>query len=290
MKFKPIKTVVFTTVFDGIELFFNDFLESLELQTYKDFSLVIANDNFSKLNTYTNKSSIKDIHVIDVNSAPAENRVIGIKECIDLGADIIIFADSDDTFDKNRVETAHKYLLDKNFDILINDINICSSELKIINKNYFSKRLENNYLVKFQDILNCNFCGLSNSAIKTNLIKNTPIIANDPFDWMLFSCLLLKSPKAVYTNETSTHYRQHNSNFIGMRNMVNDDKIKHSIDIKAKHYKILEENNDTLEELSEYFNKISSMEREELKNYYEYCYSNYHKNAFWWEEAKKMES
>lgn len=284
-----MQTSILTTVFDGVQPFLDNFFQSLKSQTYEDFNIIIVNDRCKDINTHIKKNNLKNFHVIDVDGTPARNRITGIKECINHGSEIILFADSDDTFKKNRVEIANKYLIDQNFEIMINDINICSSNLEIVKEKFFSERIENKYLIKFKDIQNHNFCGLSNSAIKTSIIRDTSIIETDPFDWMLFSCLLLEEPKAIFTNETLTNYRQHDDNFIGIGAKLNNDKIRDAVNVKAKHYKLLQAKDVSYKELSNYFLKLSSMRDEDLKDYFEYCYCNYHKHSFWWEEAKKME-
>lgn len=278
---------ILTTVYDGVQPFLDNFFQSLKSQTYKNFNIILVNDCCKDIDTYIKKNNLKNFHVIDVDGTPARNRITGIKECINHGSEIILFADSDDTFKNNRVEIVNKYLIDQNFEIMINDINICSSNLEIVKENFFSKRIKNKSLIKFKDIQNYNFCGLSNSAIKTDILKDTPIIETDPFDWMLFSCLLLEGPRAIFTNETCTNYRQHNHNFIGIGVELDDDRIRHAVNVKAKHYKLLQASSISYKELSDYFLELSLMQDKDLKDYYEYCHYNYHKYSFWWEEAKK---
>ena len=72
------------------------------------------------------------------------NRIYGIKKCKELYADIIIFADSDDTFSTNRISETINYFNDpKLLDILINDICICDSDINMIKDSYISERIEN---------------------------------------------------------------------------------------------------------------------------------------------------
>tara|TARA_Y200000002_G_scaffold350007_1_gene327088 strand:- start:119 stop:991 length:873 start_codon:yes stop_codon:yes gene_type:complete len=274
-----------TTVYPGVENYFNDFVKSVNSQDYKNFELVIVNDNFTNLDKYLPKLRFNKIHIFCSKKSPEKNRIYGIKKCIDLNADIIIFADSDDAFSKNRISETIRYFDDANLDVLINDINVCDSKMNQLKENYISERIKHHSSVTQNSIRHFNFCGLSNSAIKADVCNIDEIIAINPFDWSFFTMLFLKGAKAIFTNKIKTLYRQHNENFVGIGHNLNDDRIMKAIEVKLNHYKKINSIFREFDDLIDFYESVLSMNKKELNSYKQKCFKEYKDNSLWWEEV-----
>tara|TARA_B100000965_G_C19578590_1_gene752446 strand:- start:405 stop:1277 length:873 start_codon:yes stop_codon:yes gene_type:complete len=288
LKYKKQKIIILTTVYDEVEPYFLDFISSVNNQTYMDFDLVIVNDNFKNIKKYIPKFNLENIHIYEkTNLSIEENRLFGIDKCRELGAEIIVFADSDDAFVKNRIEKTIDYFSEIDLGILINEFNVCDSDLNITHLNFISSRIKNNSIISTESIRHYNFCGLSNSAIRLSSCDLNNIVINNPFDWSFFASLLESRVLARFTNETHTMYRQHNQNFVGIASTLNDDRIKTALKIKHKHYMQMDKKFKNFKDLSEFYNQALSMNEVDFSFYKEKCYRNFKENSFWWEEVMK---
>jgi hypothetical protein len=257
-----------TTIFPQNEKFLKSFFNSLYIQTYKDFDLIIVNDNFNNLNYY--KDLYPNLTIVNINSCdtPAKNREAGINYCIENKYDILIFGDSDDYFQNDRIETSIKIL--NQADIVVNDISLFN-EKTLYNERYLSNRLKNRQIIEFEFIKNKNIFGFSNSAIRI-FNKKKLSIPNDlvAVDWYIFSNFLLKGHKAVFTNETISFYRQYKQNIIGLK-QLDEKSFNKAKNIKIKHFKALSLNE----------NQFGN----ELKSLYLLTFNKKKKikNPLWWE-------
>ncbi|MCG6537324.1 MAG: hypothetical protein L7F78_22085, partial [Syntrophales bacterium LBB04] len=92
-----------------------------------------------------------------------------------------------------------------------------SEKKKTEKRHYMRDRLKNNTVIKKGYISDKNIFGMSNTAVSAKLIKQ--IVFNEnvvAIDWFLFSDLLWKGAKAVFTDETTSFYRQHRHNDLGI--------------------------------------------------------------------------
>jgi len=208
------KVAFLTTVFPENEKFLKTFFNSLSAQTYKNFDLVIVNDDFKNLDFY--KDLYSNLNIIDINSynTPAKNREVGINYCIDQNYEILAFGDSDDYFKDNRIEKSLELL--KKSDVIINDLSLFD-ENSVYEKNYLSNRLKNLDIIDFEFIKDKNIFGMTNTAIKLNGIEKVSFDKEiRAIDWYFFKSLLRKDCKAIFTNETESFYRQHKNNTTGL--------------------------------------------------------------------------
>lgn len=264
-----MKTAFLSTIFPMNEQYLLDFFDSLQEQTYKDFDIVVVNDryeNFEKIKTMYN--STLSIIELKYSNTPAKNREYGINYCIDEGYDILIFGDSDDYFEKNRVEKSLELL--KECDIVVNDLSLFD-ENGVYEEKYLSQRLENLEVIDFEFIKDKNIFGLSNTAINLKGMQKT-VIPDDliAVDWYLFSTLLLEGKRAIFTNETVSYYRQHQENIVGFKKL-DEVSFKKGVEVKIKHYKVLNKKND---EVSLELKRLANISFNNLKSI---------DNPLWWE-------
>lgn len=232
-----LKVAFLTTIFPMESKFIYDFFDSLEKQTYKDFDLIVVNDGFKGFDEF--KKRYKSLNIIELkySNTPAKNREYGINWCIDNGYDILIFGDSDDYFEFNRLEVSIEKL--KHYDIVVNDLTLFN-ERKLVNEKYLSNRLSNNKVINLDFIKEKNIFGLTNTALNVKILDNNVSFDENiiAVDWFLFTLLLLKGKIAIFTNETVTYYRQYDKNTIGIGNL-NTNSIRRIIDVKLMHYSLL---------------------------------------------------
>ena len=218
------KIAFLTTIFPTPKKFLYKFLDSLQNQTYKNFDLIIVNDGYKSFNKIK-KKFIDSINIIEIKSSntPAKNREIGINYCIKSKYDILIFGDSDDWFENNRIEVSLKYLIDN--DIVVNDLSLFNED-GIYEEKYISNRVNNLEIIEQNFISDKNIFGMSNTAIKLKDVSHVNFEDNlVAVDWYFFKFLLNDGLKAIFTNETISFYRQHKNNTIGLNIIDNEYRL-----------------------------------------------------------------
>jgi len=222
LKFNKVSFL--TTVFPMNESYICDFFDSLINQTYKNFDIVVINDGFEKFDRIKNEYH-HNLNIIEVkySDTPAKNKEYGINYCIDQKYDFLIFGDSDDYFQKNRIKKSLEFL--KKADVVVNDLSLFNID-GVFKEKYISHRINNLENIDLEFIKDKNIFGMSNTAI--NLRKLTKVFFDDKIvavDWYFFKGLLEKGLKAIFTNETITYYRQHEKNTIGLSTKKNVYKL-----------------------------------------------------------------
>jgi len=248
------KVVFLATIYPMDESYVDAFFNSLVNQTVSSFDVIIVNDGFSNLEKYKHKYANLNIIEIDSCRNIAKNREISIRYAIDKQYDIAVFGDVDDYFEANRVEVSES-LLSSN-DIVINDLVSFSGE-QILNRKVLSSRIKNLSDVSLDFILEKNVFGLSNTAIKLDGLNSNDIVFPSELvavDWYFFSNLLLLGKRAIFTNETTTYYRQHDSNIIGIGD-TSERSILKTIQVKLIHYRNMQQKNELF---------VSALERTEI--------------------------
>jgi hypothetical protein len=270
---------ILTTIFPMEDSYLDDFFQSLQYQTYKEFDVVVLNDGYDKFEKlkrhYTNLSFVE----IKYRNTPAKNREYAINFIKDNGYEVIVFADSDDYMANNRVQITVELLSDN--EIVVNDLSLFSNG-NVYSENYLSNRLENNRIISINDIRERNFLGLSNTALRVNILDNISfseeLIA---VDWYLYSLLLINGKRAVFTNETVTYYRQYPGNTVGL-GKVTEEAVKREIEIKKMHYLCLSDIDETYDvlllKIKTLKANISSLD--EFNKLVEY--------PFWWELTQSI--
>ena len=84
------------------------------------------------------------------------------------------------------------------------------SEKKNYKKNFFSNFLKDNKKINYKNLINQNFLGFSNTALKINILKKSKFLNSKKkvniFDWYFWS-KVLKNDRACFTNKTKTYYK-----------------------------------------------------------------------------------
>ena len=215
-----MKIAFLTTIFPMNKQYLYDFFDSLKNQTCQNFDVIVVNDGYKEFDELKSAYN-QTLNIIELqySNTPAKNREYGINYCIDNSYDILVFGDSDDYFEKNRIEKSLELL--KEYDVVVNDLSLFD-ESAVYEEKYLSHRLKNFEVVEPEFIKDKNIFGMTNTAIKLESISKVTFDNNIvAVDWYLFKSLLEQGLKAVFTNETVSLYRQYENNTVGLEKKNN---------------------------------------------------------------------
>jgi glycosyltransferase involved in cell wall biosynthesis len=270
--------------------YFNEFLDSLANQTYKDFTLFLVNDGVSNTEEMIRRFDF-NIMLKNIGGTPSAIRKAGIEWILQQGADIIIFADSDDYFMDNRIEVSISMLT--SYDIILN-------EIIIIGKNIeqpfpmLEQRVKEGAELSIGNIKYSNCLGFSNTAINTKDIpKSLSQIPDNiiAFDWAFFSLCLHKGTKAVFTKQTATYYRQYENNIASPQSFT-EDQILRGVQVKRDHYRFISRFFNKYESITNEFDKLFERVKIDTTLRVKYCHEVKNQapsSPLWWESIKTLE-
>lgn len=202
-------TAVITTTYPDAYKYLSDLTTALMAQDDREFDFIVIE-----------------------RDTPAQAKIDGVKFCDKY--DKLLFIDGDDYPAINWVSTV-KNLLDEH------GLVFCELDMFWDDGSrewLLSKRFDNNDRVFIQDIDNKNCLGFGNTAIRSDILTEqdlslpAEIIAAD---WAFYTRILKRGHKAVFTNKTFIHYRQHGNNTASPRRL-DREQIERGIDVKRQHY------------------------------------------------------
>lgn len=265
--------VVFGTVmYEAAWMYKDEFISSLNHQVNCEFDVVVINDDVCEEKTGELKRlSNRNIEIISkpYQMSIAELRVFLLSKCKSLGYDLLILGDFDDIFDEQRVGSTIKRYSEK--------YGFYYNPLFTLDKHSVFDKLPKT-LNTYEDILEYNILGLSNTAINLNMIDNTFIESlkegeTSIFDWYLYTRLLINGLKGVLVEDTRTYYRIHENNIAGLEQR-NEESIKKEIAVKREHYSLLKNYTPLLEKR---YNQYAEVSEEDCLNYL-----NNQSMGYWW--------
>ena len=263
------KIIYCSSFYEKGRIFIDDFFRSLLNINNKFFDKITLNividdllDAKNALEKFKNKVNINLTYVSKKHTI-TEIRNILIKNACMLNGDILIFIDMDDLLLENNL-IAHREALE-HADISFGDMSIVDKNGDFLNKNLFDKTRLPNLIKDYKPLLTGNFMGLSNTAIRKNVLEKNFIEIPSHLvatDWWLYTMLLLKGCIAKKTKYKVASYRQHANNVLGYRN-------NNQLDAFLKTCKIAKEHFLSLPNLLDFKNavtKITIVEEFALKN------------------------
>ncbi len=272
-------TAVFAVLYPGVESYIDDFINSLRIQTYRDFDLLIINDGYSTTPIHV---LYPDLNVLELDycSTPAKNREFAINYVIERRYEYLILCDADDYFDPLRIELTLNAL--QVADIAVNDLCIVSEKKEILQSKYYSCSISESTVIDSNFILEKNIFGFSNTGIRVDRLNRLSIPTELKIvDWYLFSILLNSGLSVKYIPKSLTFYRQHNTNCIGIGN-YNVESFRRLLALKLAHYHYLSKINKSFLLLEEKYLKLSSVSDKKIESIINDKLANY-KCPLWWE-------
>ena len=227
-----MKTACLTVFYDGMQQFIDEYLQCIVDQTFKDFTLVIVNDGFpGYLDSIVERVGIQTI-ILDASNSPQQNRLQGMQRCKELGFDIIICSDSDETMYPDRIEHNIRYFEQHpHRDIVFNN------SVGVDNNNYFDLFLKRR--VEFTDIIDFNVLGYGALNLRTTLVPFIVNLANESvgvFDWWLGLRYLIEHKDVEVLEYARNYYRAHEGNFIGPVYEITENNIQIGLQVKEAIY------------------------------------------------------
>ncbi|SFN77535.1 Glycosyl transferase family 2 [Pseudobutyrivibrio sp. UC1225] len=276
-----MRTAFATVIYKQAREYLEDFLKSLDVQTDKDFDLLLVNDNYSDLeldeiqkilDSMTISYRILDISQQRLSIAGTRIEMLGCAK--DLGYDLVILGDADDTFSIDRVEKfKNAYKKNRNATFFYNKL-VFDNGKDVFNT--IPKQIDN-----IKNISQCNFVGLTSSAINLNsdiitqeFIDSLKESDSPVFDWYLFSRIVLEKGVGVYVEDATSIYRISDNNMVG----VSRD-VKKEYDVKIVHYSNLAKKDKYYKKLLE---KLEGLDINKLTE-------NPNHQGYWWSDIQMEE-
>ncbi|MCI8931314.1 MAG: glycosyltransferase family 2 protein [Lachnospiraceae bacterium] len=271
-----MKVALGTVIYRAAWPYKEEFIQSVNNQTVQDFEVLIINDGMDEKEVEELKTALqRNVTVVEAgkNRTISEIRKILLAEAKQIGIGLLVLSDFDDVFDRDRVEKT-VYAVD-------NDICIYYNNLRTFDGNIVFRYLPAQ-VKHYGDILEHNFLGLSNTALKMDLIDLDFIlelseVKTNVFDWYLFSRLLVEGKQGKLVEESYTYYRIAGNNIAGL-NENKFENIKKEIIVKCCQYSLL------CDEKPEYnilFDKYSKLKPEEAETLMQQQ-RNRENLGYWW--------
>jgi len=285
------KIAFITVVYPGVQNYLADFFSSLKRQTSKDFDVIVFNDGFSNLDKFVHSYHQLSVQTHDCSGSPAKIRETAINWVKNQQYDYVLFGDADDYFAENRIEVCVDQL--SMYDIVVNDVSLTDVAGVPFSSGYFSNRLANHSTVGVEQVREKNIFGLSNTGVRrkalTEVRFDSDLVA---VDWYFFSTLLLRRKTAIFTNDTTTFYRQHRNNTVGFRH-INEKQVLQAFAVKTKHFQCLSEFDPSFLKLANAYHRTWKKLKDKPNCLQAYCRQieqHLDPRPFWWEEARVTEN
>ena len=229
-------TVLYTTIYPGIESFVKQWYESVLQQSDKDFDIVIGLDCVSPEDVFKMVDSEFEAVFIsaDKGFTPVQVRERPFRYMVD-NYHKIIFTDSDDTLLESRVAKAKKDL--EKFDVVAYALNMTDYDGNSLGKLY---PVEDNYDYDLF-LPTSNVFGMSNSAYNSCLLNKIMEFPSECviYDWFIATKAWLSGAKMGTSSEVLMNYRQHASNIANVLPPFTGEQILKAIDLLFLHYEMV---------------------------------------------------
>lgn len=267
-----MKTAVGTVLYKADKEFLESFIKSINCQNDQLFDLLIVNDNAEKSDMeYVSKHISNNLVILDAekDSLPYQNRIDLLRMAKNAQYDLLILIDYDDIMNGNRVYE-YKRQYDSRFAFFYTNLKIKTGE------EVFQVLPET---VKWGDILEFNFLGLSNTGVnleqwREEFIDSLSAGNTSVFDWYMYERILLEHKVGKRINNTWTEYRIYENNIAGIC-----QSVRKEIEVKKEHYALLKDFHQIYNYLYEQYLHMDESGVTKKEFY----------NGYWWEKIKLLE-
>lgn len=244
-------------------------IESILNQTYKNFNLIISDDNSNDntpkiLEEYAKKDERIILHLQEKNLGVVKNIEFLLKQ---VKSNYYMLSDQDDIWLNEKVEKSLEILKKENADLVFGDLQIVDENLKIINSSFsdfmtLSKKIKkyiNSYKLNY--LYNC-ITGCTILSKKKWITEILPIptqsthLIHDHWIGLIVSL----NGKITYMPESYIKYRQHGDNQVGTEKIsyklrTLDEIREHFIKVKLGVFGVYVENNEKFPKQVQILNK-----------------------------------
>ena len=228
------------------QMYLREQIESILNQTYKNFNLYICDDCSSDntlniLREYESKDDRVKVFVNNKNLGSTENfkKLLGLVK-----NSLYMFSDQDDIWNNDKIEKTYCKLVEENADLVFTDLTIVDKEKNVVNESFNIKKGYKSKILKTQK--SCRLVHLYNVVTGCTILSkskyidkilgfksNTKNILHDH----IIPLVVVNDGKAVYLDESTMLYRQHEKNQVGAKRYIDRfnnfyDVRSHLIDVK----------------------------------------------------------
>ena len=236
-------------IYKQAEAFLMDLVGSINGQTDQDFDLLIVNDNYElkdlqSLGVVTEEAQLSPslapavrgernfLNLKPVGCTVAQTRIEMIRHAKELGYDLLIVCDADDTFASTRVARYKQaYEMDKTYAFYYNEL--------VTDKGDTILEDLPEEVTDVRAISQSNFIGMGTTAINLNMLDDSFITSLSEgdcqvFDWYFYTRVLMDVGSGALVTGAATTYRIHAANTVGTSHDVEQE-----YQVKLTHYKNL---------------------------------------------------
>jgi len=218
-----------------MELFFH----SLEIQTCKDFEVILVDDHsddgtYVKLIEFSKSSSIRfRLLRNDVNSGPGVARNLGIENA---EGDYVMFLDADDWIEKDCIEQINTVLNSSGADLLFFDYYI-DTKVGMRRKSTVSKSAGGsiNRTEAFIYSTNCVWCKVySRKLVEMHSVRFPPLKRNE--DLAFNKIAISYANNIYYLRRPLYHYRNNSQSIMHNKRLLNENNSFYAINYIRENY------------------------------------------------------
>ena len=268
------KVDILLATYNG-EKYLAEQLDSILNQTYKNFNLIISDDN-------SKDSTVKILEEYEKK----DDRITVFKQEKNLGvianfefllskveSDYFMFSDQDDIWNENKIEVSLNRLQETDSDVVFTDLMVVDDKLNTLYNSYWELKGLKNKILKYNSFdalyLNNYVTGCTMIMKKEVIAKSLPLPKSTKYvlhDYWI-ALIASQSGKIEFLNEPTIKYRQHKNNRIGSKTRTESIKTlseirKLFIQVKIEHFQAFIENEDKFESV-----EIKALNREALDYY-----------------------
>lgn len=253
------KVDILLATYNG-ERYLAEQLDSILNQTYKDFNLIISDDN----------SKDSTVRILE-DYAKKDSRITFFKQSKNLGvisnfefllskvkSKYFMFSDQDDIWNEDKIEKSLKKIEETNSDIVFTDLMVVDDKLNVLFESYWSLKGFKEKILKYNRFealyLNNYVTGCTMLMKKEVISKALPLPKKSKYVLHDYWIVLItsQSGKVEFLNEATIKYRQHKNNRVGSKKKTESLKElseirKLFIDVKKEHFSVFVENEDKFE-------------------------------------------
>lgn len=229
------KTLLVSSLFKKNKKNLNQLINSINIQSDQEFDILFTIDS-SDYNNYLKKLKTKKIIFLKEKLPITLNKYRILNKIKTLRYKNIIFQDSDDTFDKDRVRVSKKLLLRNDF--IIGDIILKKKKI-------FSDYFRNNQKILIKDLLKGNIAGYGNIGFRKNILTKRKLekLKNIPskvsaIDWITWLIFLQGVKKIIFSSKIKVFYNNRALSQSSLRR-INLSKFRENIKVQYETFKNL---------------------------------------------------
>ena len=277
------KIDILLATYNGEE-YLEEQLNSILNQTYKNFNLIISDDNSTDSTVkILDKYSKKDSRIIVYK----QNRNLGVVSNFEfllskVESKYFMFSDQDDIWIETKIEKSINKLEETNSDIVFTDLMVVDDKLNVLYNSYWELKGLKNKIIKYNSFgalyLNNYITGCTMIMKKEVISKVLPLPKKSKYvlhDYWI-ALITSQSGKVEFLNEPTIKYRQHKNNRVGSKKKTESLKTLSEIrnlfiEVKKEHFETFIENEDKFER-----DEIKDLNRQALEYYnnlekHKYC-------------------